>query len=65
MKRVRRKPTRCREKSWGCPRTKNRSNWCHGWCTPTNGLGDCGRVAPHGLLGRTQLAILAHEARDL
>lgn len=51
-------------KNWGCPRTKNRSSWCHAWCTPRDGLGDCGRIAPHGLLGRTQLAILKHNAHS-
>jgi hypothetical protein len=51
-------------KEWGCPRTKNRSNWCHAWCTPRAGIGDCGRVAPHALLGRTQQAILSHKLRQ-
>ncbi len=44
--------------TWGCPRTKNRSNWCYAFCTPKNGLGECGRPAAHALLGRTQRAIL-------
>lgn len=48
-------------KEWGCPRTKNRSNWCHRWCTPKRGLGDCGRLAPHGMLGKTQQAILMYK----
>lgn len=53
-------------KEWGCPRTKNRSNWCHAWCVPTqDGSGDCGRVAPHGLLGRTQRAILNHKLESI
>lgn len=51
-------------KEWGCPRTKNRSNWCHAWCVPKDGRGDCGRLAPHGLLGRTQLAILRQKDRE-
>ena len=51
-------------KEWGCPRTKNRSNWCHAWCMPKAGIGDCGRVAPHALLGRTQQAILSHKLRS-
>ena len=52
-------------KEWGCPRTKNRSNWCHGWCVPgQDGAGDCGRLAPHGFLGRTQLAILNEKQRS-
>ena len=51
-------------KEWGCPRTKNRSNWCHAWCVPQDGLGDCGRLAPHGIMGKTQLAILNHRSRS-
>lgn len=52
-------------KEWGCPRTKNRSNWCHRWCTPgQDGEGDCGRLAPHGMLDKTQQAIHAHKARQ-
>lgn len=45
------------DKPWGCPLTKNRSNWCHAHCTPINTIGACGRVAPHALRGRTQRAI--------
>jgi hypothetical protein len=51
-------------KSWGCPRTKNRSSWCHSRCVPREGVGDCGRLAPHAMLGRTQLAILAVQAKQ-
>ncbi len=51
-------------REWGCPRTKSRSNWCHAWCAPRqDGSGDCGRVAPHGIVGRTQAAILNHKQR--
>ncbi|MFC1705503.1 hypothetical protein ACFL59_01620 [Planctomycetota bacterium] len=45
---------------WGCPRTKNRTNWCYAFCTPEDGLGECGRPAGHATLGRTQMAILRH-----
>lgn len=42
----------------GCPLTHNRSAWCFRICVPDEeGRGHCGRVAPHGLKGRTQLAI--------
>jgi acyl-coenzyme A thioesterase PaaI-like protein len=42
----------------GCPLTRNRSAWCFRICVPdAKGQGHCGRVAPHGLKGRTQLAI--------
>jgi hypothetical protein len=30
---------------------------------PDNGLGDCGRIAAHGLMGRTQLAIQSKKSR--
>ena len=46
---------------WGCPKTKNRSPWCHAWCTPQRGVGACGRIAPHALMGITQQAILSHK----
>jgi hypothetical protein len=49
-------------KAWGCPRTKNRSNWCYRMCVPHDGVGQCGRVAPHAVMGRTQQAILARKA---
>jgi hypothetical protein len=63
MKLVRVKKTFSR-KEWGCPRTRNRSNWCHAWCVPHDGIGDCGRVAPHALMGRTQRAISCHRGRS-
>ncbi len=45
----------------GCPLTRNRSAWCFRICIPDEkGHGHCGRVAPHGLKGRTQLAIESH-----
>jgi hypothetical protein len=46
--------------TWGCPLTKSRTNWCHRVCVPVNGLGVCGRIAPHTLRGRTDLAIERH-----
>ena len=49
----------------GCPLTKSRSLWCHRMCVPKNGLGVCGRVAPHAVTGRTQQAILRHKLRTL
>ncbi len=45
----------------GCPLTRNRSAWCFRICIPDEkGHGHCGRVAPHGLKSRTQLAIESH-----
>ena len=42
----------------GCPRTKSHSLWCHALCAPKDGIGECGRVAPHALMGRSAEAIL-------
>ena len=64
MKRVVHRRRGPRFKEWGCPRTRNRTNWCYGWCVPADGIGACGRVAPHGIMGRTQLAILHHKNRQ-
>ena len=48
----------------GCPLTRNRSPWCFRLCTPDDeGHGQCGRVAPHALKGRTQVAIETHNQR--
>jgi len=59
---VRRTRTRVPEYTClGCPLTKSRTSWCHGVCVPVDGIGVCGRVAPHALLGRTQKAILRHK----
>jgi acyl-coenzyme A thioesterase PaaI-like protein len=45
----------------GCPLTRDRSAWCFRLCVPDPlGKGQCGRIAPHGLKGRTQLAIEGH-----
>jgi hypothetical protein len=30
---------------------------CRGLCEPIEGLGICGRLAPHAMIGRTQKAI--------
>lgn len=49
----------------GCPLTRNRSAWCFRICVPDRkGLGRCGRVAPHGLRGRTQLAIAGWQRKQ-
>ncbi|MFC1575323.1 hypothetical protein ACFL5A_01585 [Gemmatimonadota bacterium] len=49
----------------GCPMTKSRSLWCHRMCVPKNGLGVCGRVAPHAVVGKTAEAILRYKTRQL
>jgi hypothetical protein len=47
-----------------CARTANRTTLCFRLCHPVAGRGDCGRIAGHAFLGRTQLAILAQRRRD-
>ena len=47
----------------GCPLTKSHSLWCHRLCVPKDGIGFCGRVAPHGVVSRTQIAILKHKVK--
>lgn len=44
-----------------CPRYGHRITWCRQLCTPIAGKGDCGRLAPHAMLGRTQAAIAAYK----
>ena len=46
-----------------CPMNGQQVGWCRGLCEPVEGRGLCGRVAPHGIQGRTQLAIAAQRAR--
>lgn len=49
---------------WGCPHSRNRTNWCYRVCIPRGGIGTCGRTAPHALLGRTQQAILSTKSDE-
>lgn len=48
----------------GCPLTKSHALWCHGLCVPKNGVGLCGRIAPHTVQGRTQMAILKYKIKQ-
>ena len=48
----------------GCPLTKSHALWCHGLCTPENGVGECGRIAWHTVQGRTQMAILKYKIKE-
>ena len=41
----------------GCPLTKSRTLWCYKMCRPVDGLGFCGRIAPHSLSSAIQDAI--------
>ncbi|MEJ2189283.1 MAG: hypothetical protein P8Y93_07655 [Acidobacteriota bacterium] len=47
-----------------CPHNGHQVSWCRGLCEPIDGQGDCGRLAPHSLTGRTQAAIAAYVARS-
>lgn len=48
----------------GCPLTRNRSAWCFRLCEPdTDGIGVCGRVAPHALQGATARSIAAYNEK--
>ena len=55
-KRSRRKPMR-EYTVLHCVAARNQVGWCRGLCSPVDGHGPCGRVAPHALVGRTQRAI--------
>lgn len=46
-----------------CPFVGFQVSWCRGICKPINGYGQCGRLAPHAMLDRTQRAIAAYNAR--
>ena len=48
--------------SLGCPLTRNLSGWCFRICRPKEGLGYCGRQAPHTVRGRIQRGIDRHKA---
>ncbi len=43
-----------------CPRYGHRITWCRQICTPNGDQGDCGRLAPHAMIGKTQAAIAAY-----
>jgi hypothetical protein len=49
-----------------CPKYGHRITWCRQICTPIGNKGDCGRLAPHAMVGKTQAAIAAYnEAHGL
>ncbi|MEW6337279.1 MAG: hypothetical protein ACOY3Y_13170 [Acidobacteriota bacterium] len=48
-----------------CPYNGHQVGWCRGLCQPLQGLGACGRVAPHALVSRIQEAIAHYEGRGL
>lgn len=45
----------------GCVVTKHRSKSCRAMCVPINGIGACGRIAPHSMVSRIQASIAAHK----
>jgi hypothetical protein len=45
-----------------CPLNGHQVGWCHRLCTPLDGHGLCGRLAPHAMISRTQAAIAAAKA---
>jgi hypothetical protein len=38
---------------------------CRGLCEPIRGVGPCGRLAPHSMMGRTQRAIQNYQLAQL
>ena len=47
-----------------CPFNGHQASWCRQLCEPINGRGACGRLATHGMLGRTQLAIARYQEKQ-
>ena len=48
-----------------CPHVRYQATWCRRMCVPVEGMGQCGRMAPHGMKDKIQRAIarrLAEEA---
>ena len=39
-------------------------SWCRNICTPIGDRGDCGRLAPHSIIGKTQAALAAYKAAN-
>ena len=64
LKKKKKKTVRLRE--WvalRCPLNGHQVGPCRQLCTPAEGVGQCGRDAPHGLEGRTQAAIRAYKSK--
>lgn len=47
----------------GCVVTKHRSKSCRAMCIPINGIGACGRIAPHAMTSRIQRSIAAYKRK--
>ncbi len=64
-RKLHKKPQLPKYTSRGCTLTKNYSKWCNRDCTPNpDGYGHCGRLAPHAMKSRLQLAIQAYKDRQ-
>jgi len=48
----------------GCVVTKHRSKSCRAMCVPIDGVGACGRIAPHSMVSRIQACIAAHKREE-
>lgn len=46
-----------------CPYNGFQVGWCRALCTPSEGVGPCGRPAGHALRSRLQQAMAAQEER--
>ena len=62
-KRVSRKPLR-EYTVLRCPFNGHQVSWCRHLCEPIDGVGACGRLATHHMLGKTQLAIARYKERE-
>ena len=50
----------------GCPLTRSRTPWCFRMCVPTeSGNGFCGRIAPHAIRSRIQMAIDKYKQEEM
>lgn len=45
-----------------CPLNGHQVSWCRMLCRPQQGIGTCGRPAPHAMRDRTQIAISRYKA---
>jgi hypothetical protein len=48
----------------GCVITRHRAASCRRICVPIDGIGACGRLAPHAMVSRIQAAIAAQQAES-
>lgn len=46
-----------------CPFNGHQVSWCMHLCEPHAGLGYCGRIATHDMIGRTRAAIIAYNQK--